>query len=87
MQTQFASKEEFVEDLTDYVSTSINGFDREWVKRILNAKFGDRIMIETDGQELPNDWLELTPPRPEPGIPDEPSDEFEDIDLKKDLTC
>lgn len=71
---QFANREDFIEDLSSYVSTGISGFDRDWVRRQLNVRFGDRVMIETDGQEL-GDWSDITPPRPEPGEPIEQDDE------------
>lgn len=61
--------------LVDVVATSISGLDIEWCKRALNAHFGDRVMIETDGQEI-GEWLD--PPRPEPGVPAEPDEEYEE---------
>ncbi len=74
-QQQFQTKEAFIEDLTDYVVTDINGFNRDWIRRALNVRFGDMVLIETDGQEL-GTWND--PPRPEPGVPDEPSDDGEE---------
>ncbi len=62
------TKEEFIDNVSHYVSTGVSGFNIDWVRRQLNAAFGDRVMIETDGQEL-GDWLDVDPPRPEPGEP------------------
>lgn len=63
MQGQYSNKEEYIEALTSEVSTTVNGFDREWCKRALNKAFVDRIMIETDGQEL-GEWIECAPNEP-----------------------
>ncbi len=64
------TKEEFIDNVSHYVSTGVSGFNIEWVKRQLNNAFGDRVMIETDGYEL-----DLDPPRPEPCVPCEPEED------------
>jgi hypothetical protein len=52
MQTQFETKEAFVEDLARSIATTASGFDYDWVYRQLNTKYRDRVMIETDGTEV-----------------------------------
>ncbi len=65
-----------VNHLIDVLATPISGIDREWVSRVLNAEFGDRVMIQTNGEEC-SEWLDT--PRPEPGVPSEPDDEYEEV--------